>query len=118
MHVGLVGVGRIGAFHARGLMGSPQVERLTVADVDQSRAAEVARELGAQWVASPEALLDAGIGALVIAAATPAHATLLHMAADARVPVFCEKPIALDLATMDAVIDHVERSGILVQIGF
>jgi len=94
------------------------VDRLTVTDVDQGRAAEVAAEVGAQWVASPEALFDAGIGALVIAAATPAHASLLHMAADARVPAFCEKPIALDLATTDAVIDHVNESGILVQIGF
>ena len=118
MHVGLVGTGRIGAFHARGLIGLPQVERLTVADADQARAEEVARELRAESVSSPVALFEAGIDALVIAAATPAHAALLHMAADAAIPAFCEKPIALDLATTDAVIDHVERSGILVQIGF
>ena len=67
---------------------------------------------------SPQALLAARPDAVVIAAATPAHAELLHMAADASVPAFCEKPIALDLAATDAVIDHVKRSGIFVQIGF
>src|SRR6202022_75528 len=118
VHIGLVGAGRIGAFHARNLSESPQVDRLTVADADQRRAAEVAQAVGAQCVESPEALFDAGIDALVIAAATHAHAALLHMAADGPVPVFCEKPIALDLATTDAVIDHVERAGILVQSGF
>ena len=118
VHVGLVGTGRIGALHARSLKQSPLVSRLTVVDADQARAAEVARSVGAEQAESPQAMLDLGLDALVIAAATPAHVELLHMAADAAVPAFCEKPIALDLAATDAVIEHVRRSGILVQIGF
>ena len=118
MHVGIIGVGRIGAFHARGLVRHPMVERLTVADLDQDRAKALALEIGAGVAPGPEAVFDLGVDAVVIAAATPAHAPLLHMAADARVPAFCEKPIALDLANTDSVVEHVERSGILVQIGF
>src|SRR5713101_4489715 len=118
MHVGLVGTGRIGAFHARELSKNPLVDNLTVTDADRKRAAGAADAVGAHYADNPEALFDAGIDAVVIAAATPAHATLLHMAADERVPAFCEKPIALDLATTDAVIDHIERAGIVVQIGF
>jgi len=118
MHVGLVGTGRIGALHARALSKNPLVETLTVTDADGNRAVRVADEVGARCADSPEALFDAGIDAVVIAAATPAHATLLHLAADERVPAFCEKPIALDLAVTDAVIDHIERAGIMVQIGF
>jgi myo-inositol 2-dehydrogenase/D-chiro-inositol 1-dehydrogenase len=118
MHVGLVGTGRIGAFHARGLSESPLLDRLTVTDEDAGRAAQVAQAVGARRAESPEDLLRSGIDAIVIAAATPAHAMLLHMAADARVPAFCEKPVALDLAATDAVIEHVERAGIMVQIGF
>jgi len=118
LHIGLVGTGRIGAFHAEGLSQSSVLGRLTVTDADPRRAAEVARALGARCVDSPEALFEAGIDAVVIAATTSAHAALLHMAADRRVPAFCEKPIDLDIAATDAVIDHVERAGILVQIGF
>src|SRR6266849_6853918 len=118
MHVGLVGTGRIGALHARELSKNPLVETLTVTDADGKRAAGVADAVGARWAGSPEALFEAGIDAVVIAAATPAHATLLHLAADERVPAFCEKPIALDLAATDAVIDHIKRAGIMVQIGF
>jgi myo-inositol 2-dehydrogenase/D-chiro-inositol 1-dehydrogenase len=118
LHVGLVGTGRIGAFHARAIMQARGSDRLTLADADPSRAAEVARAVGAHCVESPEALFDAGVDAVVIAATTSAHASLLHMAADRRIPAFCEKPIALDLATTDAVIEHVERAGVLVQIGF
>lgn len=118
MHVGLVGTGRIGAFHARGLSESPLVDRLTVTDTDQVRAARVAASVHAERADSPEALINAGVDALVIAAATPAHAHLLNLAADSGLPAFCEKPIALDLPATDDVIEHVQRAGTLVQIGF
>ena len=118
MHVGLVGAGRIGAFHAQSLKESPLVDRLTVTDADVSRASRIAAQLGAGCANSPRSLFDSKIDAVVIAAATPAHAELLHLAADARVPAFCEKPIALDLKTTDDVIEHVDRARNFVQIGF
>jgi myo-inositol 2-dehydrogenase / D-chiro-inositol 1-dehydrogenase len=116
--IGLVGVGRIGVFHAQTLLALDGVASLTIADADATRARRVATELGAAAVDGPEALVDAGVDALVIAAATPAHATLLRLAARAGVPAFCEKPVALDLPTMDDVRDEVARAGILVQVGF
>src|SRR5207247_5175619 len=97
LHVGLVGTGRIGMLHARTLKGSPLVSTLTLVDADQGRAAAVAAQVGAAQAESPQALLSAGVDALVIAAATPVHAELLHMAADASVPTFCETPIEPDL---------------------
>ena len=118
MHVGLIGTGRIGALHAQSLRASPLVTRLTIFDSDAGRAAKVAADVSAGQAESPQALLSQGVDAIVIAAATPAHAGLLHLAADASVAAFCEKPIALDLAATDAVIRHVEQAGIFVQIGF
>ena len=114
----LVGVGRIGVLHAQTLLGLDGVASLTIADADATRAARVARELGAVAVETPEALVDAGVDALVIAAATPAHATLLRLAVRAGMPAFCEKPVALDLPTMDAVRGEFARAGIVVQVGF
>jgi myo-inositol 2-dehydrogenase/D-chiro-inositol 1-dehydrogenase len=118
LHVGLVGVGRIGRVHARTLRALPGVGSLTVADADAARAERIAAELGAQAAATPEALVEAGVDALVIASATPGHVPLLRLAAHAGLPAFCEKPVALDLATMDAVVDEVERARIPVQVGF
>src|SRR3989440_3165410 len=116
--LGLVGVGRIGVLHARTLLGLEGVASVTIADADPARAHRVASELGVGAVETAEALVESGIDALVVAAATPAHATLLGLAAQAGVPAFCEKPVALDLATMDAVREEVARAGILVQVGF
>jgi myo-inositol 2-dehydrogenase/D-chiro-inositol 1-dehydrogenase len=118
MHVGLIGVGRIGVFHARTLAQLPAVGSLTIVDADSHRAQEVAAELGARAVETPELLVEAGVDALVIATPTPGHAPLLRLAARAGIPTFCEKPVALDLPTLDAVLEDVAGAGILVQIGF
>jgi myo-inositol 2-dehydrogenase/D-chiro-inositol 1-dehydrogenase len=118
MRIGVLGAGRIGALHARTLAANPLVDGLVVSDPDRPRAERLGAELGARHAPSSEALVAAGVDALVVAAATPAHAELVHLAADAGLPVFCEKPIALDLATTDAVLDHVASSGILLQVGF
>jgi myo-inositol 2-dehydrogenase/D-chiro-inositol 1-dehydrogenase len=118
LHVGLVGAGRTGAIHARTLAGHPLVSRLSLTDTDPERAAALAAAHGAIHADSPESMLDGGAQALVIAAATPAHAPLIRLAADACLPCFCEKPIALDLEATDEALGHVERAGILLQIGF
>jgi len=118
LHVGVVGVGRIGAFHAETLNALEDVSSLRLADADAARASLLAKELGANAVESPEAIVDAGVDALVIATTTPGHAPLLRLAAAGGLPAFCEKPVALDLATIDDVLDEVARAGTLVQVGF
>ena len=118
LRVGVVGVGRIGLFHVQTLQALDGVSSLTVTDADATRARRVAAELGVNVVETPEALVEAGVDALVVATATPGHAPLLRLAAAAGLPAFCEKPVAFDLATMVDVIGEVERAGILVQVGF
>jgi myo-inositol 2-dehydrogenase/D-chiro-inositol 1-dehydrogenase len=117
MRVGLVGVGRIGAFHLGTLAGLEGIDSLAVADTDAARARVAAAAHGATALASAEELA-ASVDALVIATPTGAHAELLRLAAEAGIPAFCEKPVALDLATLDDVIAHVDRAGIVVQVGF
>ena len=94
VHLGLVGAGRIGAMHARNLAALPGAGRLTIADADPASARRVADELGVRHAADVAELLGSGIDALVIAAATDAHADLIVAGIDAGLPVFCEKPVA------------------------
>jgi myo-inositol 2-dehydrogenase/D-chiro-inositol 1-dehydrogenase len=117
LEVGVVGLGRIGTHHVQTLLGIDGVS-VTVTDADLQRARRVSDELGVRAVATPEELLEAHVDALVIATSTPSHAPLLQLAAASAVSAFCEKPVALDLPTMDAVHDEVARAGILVQVGF
>jgi myo-inositol 2-dehydrogenase / D-chiro-inositol 1-dehydrogenase len=117
MRIALLGAGRIGALHARLLKADPRVSEMLVADVDPPRAAAVASAVGARAVETIDAALDRA-EAVVITAATDAHAALIRAGADRRLPVFCEKPIALELDETRRVVQHVEAAGIPLQIGF
>ncbi|GIF45844.1 myo-inositol 2-dehydrogenase/D-chiro-inositol 1-dehydrogenase [Asanoa ferruginea] len=111
MRIGLVGVGRIGAFHAETLASRAD---LVVTDANLP----AARAIGFPVADDITSLLASGIDGLVIAAATPAHAPLLTAAVAAGVPTFCEKPVAATLAETLAMTALVEGSGVPVQIGF
>ena len=118
MRIGLIGAGRIGAFHAATLKGVRAVEQVVVADADPDRAQLVAKDLDLDYARDVDALLAGGVDALVIAAATPAHPELIGRGVAAGVPTFCEKPLAGDLAGNLAVVDNVEASGVPVHLGF
>jgi myo-inositol 2-dehydrogenase/D-chiro-inositol 1-dehydrogenase len=114
---GVIGVGRMGVVHARTLAEHPNVTGVWVADADQALAERVGRDLGLE-VAPSVGEVFTSVEAVVIAAATSAHAELIHTAADAGVPAFCEKPISLDLKSTSEVMNHVNESGIPFQMGF
>lgn len=118
MRIGLIGAGRIGAFHAGTLRGLPGVDSLVITDADLDRAREVAGPLGAQVAESMTELLGAGIDALVIASATGSHPELIKRGVQAGLPVFCEKPLAPDVEGTLDVIKATSGSAAGVQIGF
>ncbi|GAA0474206.1 Gfo/Idh/MocA family oxidoreductase [Streptomyces sp. NPDC046215] len=118
MRIGLIGAGRIGSFHAAVLAGADGVGELVVADADPGRAAALAARVGAR-AASPDAVLMPGaVDAVVITAATAAHAGLITAAARAGLPAFCEKPVALDPAATLRALREVDAAGTLLQLGF
>ncbi len=117
MRVGLIGAGRIGAFHGQTLADHPEVSEIIVTDPLLERAEVVASEIGAEVTADAAAMIGR-IDAMVIAAATGVHAEMMLLAADAGIPVFCEKPIAVDLETTDEVVERVRAAGVPAQIGF
>ncbi|MFM9272571.1 Gfo/Idh/MocA family oxidoreductase [Pseudarthrobacter sp. NKDBFgelt] len=122
--LGLVGVGRIGAMHADNISALNSVlnaedinVRLRLTDVAEEHARAVAARAGAEFLPSAEALLASGLDGLVIATGTGSHPGLIKAGVDAGIPVFCEKPVALDVADALPVLEYVrERQGV-VQIG-
>jgi len=116
MRIALLGAGRIGMLHGRLLAGDSRVDELIVADADPARAEDAARSLGGRVADAGSAISLAD--AAVIAASTNAHAGLVRMAIDRGIPVFCEKPLAFDLEETVALVEHVERTGAVVQVGF
>lgn len=116
MHIGVIGVGRIGGLHAKILESAAGVEQVSIADLDAGTAATVAADLGLEAV-DVDSLIDT-VDAVVITAATSAHADLIRRATNAGKPTFCEKPVSLDLESTADIVDHVRTLGATVQMGF
>ncbi|MEX5270471.1 Gfo/Idh/MocA family oxidoreductase [Kocuria sabuli] len=122
--LGLVGVGRIGVMHAENLVAlneelHPQGidVQLVLTDVAAVHARAVAERLGARFVPCVAELLASGVDGLVVATGTATHPELIRAGVDAGVPVFCEKPVALDVADSLPVLEHIRSGGGTVQIG-
>lgn len=117
MRVALIGAGRIGRIHGRFAGAQPEVDELVVYDVDGARAREQAQVMGGVVAETVDAALGAS-DAVIVAASTHVHASLVRAAIDRGLPVFCEKPLASSLAETIDLVRHIEAIGALVQVGF
>jgi myo-inositol 2-dehydrogenase/D-chiro-inositol 1-dehydrogenase len=108
----------MGTFHASTLKGLDRVEEVIVADADPARALAVAGTLGLEAVADLDELLDAGLDGVAICSPTSSHAELIMRAQDARIPTFCEKPVAADLLATRMIVERVADGSTPVLIGF
>ena len=121
LKIGLIGAGRIGHMHAEHLTSRVRsAELLMVADAFEETARVCAERYSIPYfVQDYHAVLDhPDIQAVVICSSTDTHAQIIEEAAQAGKHIFCEKPIALDLPSIDRALDSVERSGVKLQIGF
>lgn len=116
--LGVIGLGRIGAFHTETLSGLDGVDGLVITDERVDVAHSVAAKYGVKAVDTVEELLSSGVDGVVVAAATPAHAALTLAAVERGIPTFCEKPIASSAKKSARVADVIARSGVPVQVGY
>jgi myo-inositol 2-dehydrogenase/D-chiro-inositol 1-dehydrogenase len=116
--LGVIGLGRIGAFHTETLSGLTGLDGLIVTDERADVARAVATKYGVTAVDTVEELLSAGIDGVVVAAATPAHAELVLAAVGRGIPTFCEKPIASTAIESARVAEAILASGVPVQVGY
>ena len=116
MRIGLFGAGRIGKMHAEVLTALDGIDEIIIADPDAATAARLAEHVGATSAAVDEAI--ARVDAMIIAAASDAHAPLTRRGLERGIPVFCEKPLAPDLADAIELARDVEASGVPFQLGF
>jgi myo-inositol 2-dehydrogenase/D-chiro-inositol 1-dehydrogenase len=117
VRVAVVGAGRMGQLHARILASTKGVSKLVITDADLDQAKAVAEELAADAVPDPMDALDS-VDAAVIATPAETHAVLVKAAVGRGCPVLCEKPLAESLDAAIELADYVERSGVLVRVGF
>ena len=117
--VGIIGAGRIGKRHAENIIRHiPQISLKAISDIN----------LDSTWVNElPIAVTDDSvqcifddptIDAVLICSPAPSHLPLIMQAAGAGKHIFCEKPIALDVAAIHQALAEVEQAQVILQVGF
>ena len=117
----LIGAGRIGKVHAKAVMTTiPDATLVAVADFHHPAAQALASEYAIPLATTDhlEAINAGRVDAVIIASPTNTHAPFIIDSASAGKHIFCEKPIAAELARIDEALDAVEKAGVKLQIGF
>jgi myo-inositol 2-dehydrogenase/D-chiro-inositol 1-dehydrogenase len=121
INLGVIGAGRIGRVHAQNLAYRfPEAHLSAISDVIIEAAQKLASDLQVAAVHQDyrRILDDPSIEAIVICSSTDSHAQIIEEAAQVGKQIFCEKPIALDLAKIDRALAAVDKAGVKLQIGF
>ncbi len=117
LRLGVVGVGVMGANHARVLADLAGVKLVGIADSDPKQRELVAQALGCAGYADVDALIAGGVDAITIAAPTHLHRDLALTCIRHGVHILVEKPIASSVEEGRAIITAAERAGLTLMIG-
>lgn len=117
VRVGFLGAGLIAAYHAIQLNQADEPNRIVaVYDPDADRADRLAVGQGGVAVATPAEVVEAS-DAVFVCTWTSEHLRCAELVAAAGKPLFCEKPLSVDLASARELVDVVRSSGIVDMVG-
>jgi len=121
VNIAVIGTGRMGSVHVRNLARLiPEANLVAICDLRLDVAQALADELGIPRAVKDyhELLADPAIDAILIATSTDTHAFIIKDVAAAGKDIFCEKPLALDLAKIDDALAMVKKANVKLQVGF
>lgn len=119
LRVGILGNGGIAARHAASVAKLPDLMQLVaVSGRDPERVGAFSGQHGGRPFTSLDAMLDFGIDLMIDTAPPYSRGGEAERAAAAGVHLLVEKPIALDFARGQAMVDAAEQAGVTAAIGF
>lgn len=121
IRVGLIGFGAMGHIHAVNLLERIPGAELTAIAFPRIHQLQPSQSLwlGCALYSDYHELLDLrSLDAIVVASASTVHLEILTAAVECKVPVFCEKPLALNLRDAIAVHQLYEDHQVPLQVAF
>jgi predicted dehydrogenase len=118
LRVGLVGYGFMGGMHSQCYGAGGDARITAVVDVEPDRRKRAEQALGCRTYADIQAMVsDTDVDIIDVCTPTYLHAEHVIAAARAGKHIMCEKPMALDLESCDAMIGEVNGSGVAMMVG-
>lgn len=116
IRVGIIGAGYIATVHGDILASDERVELIAIHDIIPENAARLASNYNAQCFQSATELIDQS-DAVYITTPNTKHVPLALAAVKAGKHVFCEKPLATNVADAQSIFRAVDQSNIVFQVG-
>jgi hypothetical protein len=117
LRIGVIGVGTMGANHARVLAELPGVKLVGVVDPDRKTREHVARNLKCTAFADLDSLIERGVDAVTIAAPTHLHRDIAVDCAGRGIHILVEKPIASTIEEGREIVAAARRAGVTLMAG-
>ncbi|MCA0252796.1 MAG: Gfo/Idh/MocA family oxidoreductase [Actinobacteria bacterium] len=112
LRVGVVGLGFIGALHARAFAECPNAELVAVTDLDATRSSEISSRHACHDYPDLETMLQKEtLDAVAICSPDPTHRDVAVQAAQHGLDILLEKPIATTAADALAITQAVDAAG-------
>ena len=117
---GVLGFGSVGQNLTRYInqQRTDAAQIVAACDVAQPQLDLAAGTYGLAATPNAHELMAMNLDFVLVVSSNHAHADQVVMAAEAGKHIFCEKPIALDLAEIDRALEAVDKAGVKLQIGF
>jgi predicted dehydrogenase len=116
LRIGVIGVGHLGALHAKMLASIPAATLVGVFDMDQEKARKVAGDHGTTAFTALDELLSQ-VEAVTIATSTSSHFDVADRAIARGIHMFIEKPITQTVDEADRLCARSSEKGLVVQVG-
>lgn len=112
---GIIGAGMIASLHAEALQNLPNCRLAGVFDPVLPAAKALAEKFNCRCFASLTEMLDSEeINAVTVATPSGLHGEICIAAANAGKHILCEKPLEINLARVDAILEACERNHVLL----
>jgi len=119
LNFALIGAGFIGPVHAANVAARSDTRLTWVVDVDPKAGAALAAGHGARFTADlDEALADDAVDEVLVCTPPRTHAAIIERAARAGKAIFCEKPVDLEMARIDACARVLAETRVPFHVGF
>lgn len=123
VNVGVIGLGRIGKLHAEHLaLRIPEANLAAISEIEEQldTAKDFAERFRVPQITPDygEILSNDAIDAIVICTPNNTHSQIIAEAAQAGKHIFCEKPIAQELSSVDEALAAVRQARVKFQVGF
>jgi predicted dehydrogenase len=118
LRAAVIGLGAMGANHARVIDEIDGIELVAVADTDRERVEHIAAAYGVRGYASHRTLLDEErVDLLTVAVPTSAHVAVATDVIERGVPLLVEKPLAATIAQGLELRDLAAAAGVIMSAG-